>query len=146
MGYEVSRPRAKYAKESLAVNVLETEQLLPGQFACFFSAHVLEHVPSVAEVIGLAKRLLSPNGVFVAFCPNGSTAYRERSPKSFKAAWGKVHPNYLSADYYERAFSGLPMLLASSPYDHASISAWDQCGNLVLDLSGPELLCVVVVP
>lgn len=90
--YEISRPRADYARAKLGVNVLASspDSAAPGEFAdafdCFFSSHVVEHVPQPSAVIALAAALLKPGGYFVAITPNGSEDFQRTAPD----AWHQV--------------------------------------------------------
>ena len=144
-GFEISRPRARYARDKLGLPVTSDAQDLPTGVDCFFSAHVLEHVPAVGNVLELARRVVRPGGLFVAFTPNGSTAYRNRQPQRFHTAWGKFHPNFLSDDFYATLLADKPYLLASSPYDPQAIAGWNQQKQQRLDLSGGELLCAAIL-
>lgn len=139
---EVSGPRAGFAREKLGVNVLSS--VAPtAAYDVFFSAHVLEHVPSVASVIALAHQVLRPGGLFVAFTPNGSAAHRARSPSSWHLLWGLVHTNFLDDAFYRARFSGRPYLLASAPYRLGEFSEWrGQIAPRILDLGGDELVAV----
>lgn len=110
-GYEIGVARRAYGEELLGVrHVDEPEGIVAGHplfgtFDCFFSAHVLEHVPRVRDVIALAWRCLKPGGAFVAFTPNGNTDYRAMDPRGWRHLWGGVHPNFLDAEFYDRAFA-----------------------------------------
>ncbi len=80
-GFEISRPRAAYARQELGVDVADDPSALPsGAFDCMFSSHVLEHVPAPKVAFELAERVLKPGGLFIAFVPNGSEASRAAIP------------------------------------------------------------------
>lgn len=111
----------------------------------FFSSHVLEHVPSVRQVFKLARRVTKQGGLFIAFTPNGSEPFRRRDEQSFKWLWGEVHPNILTDEFYRNLFSGVPLLLASPPYDYREIGNWDRACRKEFELAGNELLAVAVV-
>jgi 2-polyprenyl-3-methyl-5-hydroxy-6-metoxy-1,4-benzoquinol methylase len=141
--YEISRPRADYARTHLDVDVVSDAADLKGSVDVFFSCHVLEHVPSVEESIALGFSLLRPGGYFVAFTPNGSTACRAANPGSWQNAWGMKHPNYLDEVFYKKAFGSRPYYLASHPYDLDELAAWIRnTGQQVGDMSGRELLAI----
>jgi 2-polyprenyl-3-methyl-5-hydroxy-6-metoxy-1,4-benzoquinol methylase len=147
-GFEISRPRCAYAREFLEVDATWDTAELNGPFDVFFSAHVLEHVPSVSKTIDLASRLLRKGGFFVAFTPNGSKQYRRREPLRWKRAWGQVHPNFLDEVYYASRFQTYPYFIASSPYDEAALKDWVKEASSRREqrfgrLDGPELLIVV---
>ena len=146
--YEISRPRCEYAKKYMGIDAKWDIDGLEGPFDIFFSAHVLEHVLAVGDVISLAVKLLKPGGCFVAFTPNGSDVYRKTHTWQWQRSWGLVHPNLIDEEYYEFIFNDMPLLVASSPYDSNAIKEWACIEDLkikqkVLNLSGKELLCVV---
>jgi hypothetical protein len=66
-------------------------------------------------------------------------------PEAYHRAWGGVHPLYLDSEFYLRAFAERPILLASHPYDHDRLAAWDRSQSLTLELKGPELLAAVAL-
>lgn len=111
LSYEIAEDRRKYGVAKLGVrHVDEPFAISPGHplhnaFDCFFSAHVLEHVPAPSRVIDLAWRCLRPGGVFIAVTPNGMQAYRERFPHSWRTMWGGVHPNLIDNEFYDEQFS-----------------------------------------
>lgn len=144
-GCEISRARAAFGREKLSVPIVtEAVELRPGADV-FFSAHVLEHVPSIHEAAALARRVLKPGGLFLAFTPNGSSGLRQKDPAAHRRLWGQVHPNLLSDEFYQKLFEGQPLLLASSPYDLPAVQSWDQRGTALLDCSGPELMAAAVI-
>jgi len=143
--YEISEPRRRYAIKNLECTVHSRfADITPG-FDVFFSSHVLEHVPSPKNVIELALSVVKPGGVFIAFTPNGAAPHRAKEPAKWQKLWGLVHPNFLDDQYYRLQFAAYPYLLASDPYDLNAIKSWDASKQRqrVLDLSGPELLCIV---
>ncbi len=144
--YEISVPRASYAKEKLGVNVYRSLPDLPGQFDIFFSSHVLEHVPSVKDAIDFGMSILKPGGLFVSFTPNGSDGFREAKFDSWNSLWGNVHPNFLDDEFYRKYFSQYSHMIASVPYPLNEIKKWGtdldyKESNLKLD--GEELLVLV---
>ena len=144
--FEVSALRAKFATEKLDLIVHTDPSEINGMFDLFFSAHVLEHVPSVSKILKWAEDHLVPGGLFVAFTPNGTHAFREKSPKDWSKLWGMVHPNFLDDAYYRTRFMSQKYLLMSNPYDLNRISNFmsnnsDCFGETSLD--GDELLVVV---
>jgi len=143
-GYEISKGRAAFANEKLGLNVSSSMPSAAASFDVFFSAHVLEHVPSIQHVIDSAKKLLRQGGLFVSFTPNGSEPFRRSNRLAFSTSWGKVHPNIITDTFYQKAFAASPLLLASSPFNLDVLTSWERRGNLLLDLSGPELLAAAV--
>src|SRR5262249_24072935 len=108
--YEIALDRRTYAIEKLGISHIDQPfaigegHPLHQTFDCFFTAHVLEHVPAPSKVIDLAWRCLKDGGAFVAFTPNGNDAFRTFNPQSWRRMWGGVHPNYLDDVFYEQHF------------------------------------------
>lgn len=116
VSYEISQPRAEYAKTNLGVKVYtDIARLNESEFDVFFSAHVLEHVPSPVATIAFAKRKLRSGGSFLAFTPNGSDAFLRADRRAWQKLWGLVHPNFLDDQFYRRQLPGVALF--SSPYD-----------------------------
>lgn len=126
VGYEIAPTRRNYARDQLGVEVvtrfdgLSADDKLRGTFDCFFSSHVLEHVPSPSQVIREARALLKPGGLFVACIPNGSARRRARDREWVKH-WGQVHPNFLDEVYLDHEFRDWPRLFTSSNLYHPVI-------------------------
>lgn len=129
--FEISVPRANFARANLDVKVYSSLSEVSGSFDIFFSSHVLEHVPSVQEAIDFGFSILRPGGLFIAFTPNGSAAYRRKDPKGWHKLWGLVHPNFLDDVYYKYRFSDSSFFLSSNPYSIQDINKWkiDQGGG-----------------
>jgi len=142
--FEISVPRCEYAKTYLGINAQTRMENVDGPFDVFFSAHVLEHVPSVSRSLEFARKILRPEGWFVAFTPNGSDAFKARKQELWKYSWGLVHPNVIDDLFYSNAFKSDLYLLASSPYDLESIRQWAslQQASVSLNLDGDELLII----
>ena len=141
--YEISSSRGEYAAARLGCKIHSDFSSIKPGFDVFFSSHVLEHVPSVREVIRLGMSILRPGGMFIAFSPNGAAAHRLTDPAGWQQSWGLVHPNLLDDEYYHHQFGGLSYLLSSDPYDLRAIHRW-AIGNEAqhtLGLSGGELMC-----
>ena len=142
-GYEISRPRAEFGIKQLDLEIYTDESLLGKGNDIFFSSHVIEHHPDIAAMIRLGESLLKEGGYFVAFCPNGSAAYRIKNKEAFHHAWGKVHPNYLNADFYKYVFGDRPYYISSSPIKKENIHPLQENEAVIDDLSGEELLIIV---
>lgn len=138
--FDVSVPRATYARTKLGIKVHSSLSEVSGSFDVFFSSHVLEHVPSVKQAIEFGMQILKPGGLFVAFTPNGSLGFRRKEGKAWKKLWGLVHPNLLDDKYYRATFSGKRFLLSSDPYPIKEIEKWRVGHSSVLPLDGVELL------
>jgi ubiquinone/menaquinone biosynthesis C-methylase UbiE/transcription elongation factor Elf1 len=146
VAFEISKPRCRYAREKLNVAARDNlAGLTENEFDIFFSAHVLEHVPAIADVFAYAQKKLKKGGLFLAFTPNGSEAYRNRPDGSWNQLWNMVHPNFLDDQFYKRAFPNV--LLASDPYDYTMISQRWSSGKMSpsLKLDGEELMAAVKV-
>lgn len=140
--FEISRPRAEYGNANLGLDIKsDKNKLLPGN-NLFYSSHVIEHVPSIADMIHEAKRLLTPDGIFMAECPNGSSSFRKLNPKGFHQGWGLVHPNYLTDKFYKHLFRHNPYFLTSSPFDLDAIRLWDGKSQVTYSISGGQLLII----
>ncbi len=120
--FDIGRTRRRYAHEKLDVNTIGNMDDLPGSlvgaFDCFFSAHVLEHVPSPRQVFAYAIQLLKVNGVFVSFTPNGCQEHRNSSD-DWSKAWGEVHPNYIDVRFLDKNFRLSPRCAGASPVANA---------------------------
>ncbi len=148
---EISRSRRAYAADKLGVRVVEDTAYFAnsqrGSFDCFFSAHVLEHVPSPNAVISLARKLLKPGGLFVAATPNGSMTFRNAREKAWMKFWGEVHPNLLDEVFYTSIFSSEPLLVFSRDERDAGptadeVAVFWRGERVVSRLGGHELVCV----
>ncbi len=122
--FEVAHGRKLYAQEKLGIQVVDDMNLATAefvaQFDCFFSAHVLEHVPSPAQSFDYAMRLLKPDSIFVSFTPNGSAGFRAVSP-DWSKLWGEVHPNLIDDVFLDHSFKRSSRVIGSSPVTNAFI-------------------------
>lgn len=144
--YEISKPRAEYARKKLGLKVHESLQDVTGTFDIFFSSHVLEHVPSVSKVIEFGFSILRPGGLFLAITPNGSDEHRKTNYSSWSKLWGAVHPNFLDSKYYNHYFREKNLFISSNPFDLKAIHDWGStgsCGSRQLKLNGSDLLILV---
>ncbi len=111
ISYEIGRRRAQYARERLACTMVDDLRSLDGAIDCFFSAHVIEHLPDPAITYREAAHLLRPGGLFVCFCPNGNPE-RERIDDKYDHVWGKVHPTYITPSFMRWACAVHGLVLA----------------------------------
>ncbi len=139
--FEVAPTRRRYASEKLRVRTVDdmdrAAEEFSGAFDCFFSAHVLEHVPAPALSFQYAMRLLRHGGLFVSFTPNGSDAYRRIAPRWSKV-WGESHPNFIDAVFLDRSFKGSPRAAGSSPVQNPALPNSNVLARLD-GLAGAEL-------
>lgn len=118
--FEIAPTRRSYAEQKLNVSVISNMEAaiqnpeLAGAFDCFFSSHVIEHVPFPSRVFEYADALLKPDGIFVSFTPNGSEAAKLASP-DWNRWWGEVHPNAIDDTFLDSAFRKVPRIVGSSP-------------------------------
>lgn len=144
--FEVSANRSRYAHEKLGLTIVKDMEAavtnLALSFDCFFSAHVLEHLPSPAQSFAYAMRLLKVGGVFVSFTPNGSQRYRVAAPDDWNKLWGDVHPNFIDDVFLDRNFKLSPRALGSTPHlGNVSLPAKSEL-KLLDDLDRWELFFV----
>ncbi|MGC4036277.1 MAG: methyltransferase domain-containing protein [Chitinophagaceae bacterium] len=139
--YEISKPRAAYGKH-LGIDIFTDESMLKENVDVFFSSHVIEHLPDIKMMFRLSQKLINENGFFVSFCPNGSEEFKQKNPESFHHFWGQVHPNFLNANFYAKAFRDVPYLIGSNFSSDNDILQWNQESQTMLDLSGHELFVI----
>jgi hypothetical protein len=139
---EISASRAKFGNENLGLNILTDENSLRPGNDVFFSSHVIEHHPDIRTMTELAKKLLVPEGFYIAFCPNASDAFRKLRPESFHKLWGLVHPNYLSDKFFAYLFSDNPYFIGSNPYDLEALRNWDKGSQVIGNLQGVEIFII----
>ena len=117
--YEISKPRAEYARTKLGCSLIENLDELPGKVKCFFSSHVIEHLPNPSLIWELGQKVLSDDGFIVCFCPNGDPASESAwGPGGYDRIWGKVHPMLITSRYFQSmsARHGFRASIFSSPY------------------------------
>ena len=139
--FEISKIRADYGNKNLGLEIKTNEAALEGNVDIFFSSHVIEHHPDIPGMMNLAGRLLKPDGLFIAVCPNGSEEFRKNNFYSFHHSWGKVHPNYLTNEFYQKRFSNNPYYIGSSPFNFDRISKFDR-EQYIDSLCGEELILI----
>lgn len=136
--YEVSRPRARYAAEKLGCTVVPEPDDVPEKVDCFYSAHVIEHLPDPRLIWKKADAILKPDGLVVLLMPNGEPSREEKEP-NYHLIWGQVHPLLLRAkalDVMAREY-GFIGSAYTSPYDLHAIA-----NGTPGQLDGDELLFV----
>lgn len=113
-GFEVSRPRGKYAGDKLGIDVFFKESDLPDNiFDIVFTSHVIEHVPNPIDMIQTIRRVLKPNGVCFGLTPNGSTDYKNKNLTGWMNAWGRKHAMYLDVVFMQKALFPNQYLITS---------------------------------
>lgn len=112
--FEIAPTRRRFASDRMGVRVVTGLDRLAPSFDCFFSAHVLEHVPSPSAAIRSGLRILKRGGIFACFTPNGSTSYRAATP-TWSTIWGALHPQLIDELFLDRIFTNYPRCIGSSP-------------------------------
>ena len=140
--YEISQVRSLYAKKNLDIEIVDLLNP-PTGLDIFFSNHVLEHVPSPSETIALAKRMLKPDGLFIAITPNGSEEFKNTDFSAWHMLWAQDHPNLLNEVFYKKEFNDNPYIISSFPKDLEKISQWNiKNEQMTLSLNTSELLVI----
>lgn len=140
LSYEIGRDRAQYAKAKLNCTMIGDLRSLDGTVDCFFSSHVIEHLPSPTLLFDEAGRVLRPGGLIVCYCPNGAVERERKHPVAYHQNWGMVHPLMLTPDFLrgEARRRGLTeFAVFSSPVSSGDIES-HRDGNL----DGDELLMI----
>jgi 2-polyprenyl-3-methyl-5-hydroxy-6-metoxy-1,4-benzoquinol methylase len=138
--YEIGRERARYAKEKLQCTMVSDLETLDGTVDCFFSSHVIEHLPNPRIMFDAAQKALRPEGLFVCYAPNGAIEREQKDIAAYDKHWNKVHPLMLTPDFlkgeaHRRGFTRCTVF--SNPVDPADIQAGRDG-----DLEGDELLMI----
>jgi SAM-dependent methyltransferase len=137
--FEVSRARAGYARSSLGCETVDNLSTLDGKVDCFFSSHVIEHLPNPTTILEMARKALRPGGVGVTFCPNGdpSSAWSDH----YGDLLGKHHPSVITPAFLRHAcaVAGFTVNMYSNPYDLDGIANAVDAGAL----PGDELCAVM---
>jgi len=144
--FEISGPRCAFARKRLGVDSSTTLDEADKGFDVVFSAHVLEHLPSIEHAIRFGLEALRPGGLWVAFTPNGSPDYRAVNPYGWHRSWGYVHPQLPDAEYYRHRFASDIFLIATIPYDLDRLKEWDGKSQMVLAQQGCELMVALRKP
>ena len=143
-GFEIAKPRAEFGRK-IGVHIHYQLHTIGHDLDLVMSNHTIEHLPIISEFVSLSASRLKRDGIFLAFCPNGSPEYRIREPKIFHVNWGFLHPNYLDIQFAATLFKNNPYLILTGDwnYDLNLLSAWDgnsqQIGHL---RSGKELMII----
>ena len=146
LGFELSRPRARYAREHVGVNVLEDFAALDnlaGTFDIVFSSHVIEHIPTPRAVFDRFRRMLKPGGTLISFVPNCGGADARKLGAQWGPMMGMRHCLSIDKPFIQYALPrhGLSSLwFDSPPYDIPSISKRSSKCDGQTDPAGHELL------
>jgi SAM-dependent methyltransferase len=147
VGFEISKPRASYAREHLGVPVIDSVEALAAfpdnSFDIIYSNHVLEHLPSIGRVLASFGRLLKPDGIAIHVLPNFSGNARR---SGLWLDWiGEDHPIAPSVDFFKKALPAAALsrfAFGSTPLDARAIAAVTARSDQAPQLDGDELLIV----
>lgn len=130
LAFEISRPRAAFARDALGLPILTTNEELAalpnGSIDIVFASHVLEHLPRLAEPLQTFSRILRPGGVLAVFVPNCTgieepAVWREKN----LFAIGEKHTIAFDAAFFERNLPayGFETRTFTEPYPDAKAIA-----------------------
>jgi len=136
VGHEVSKRRCDYAREHMGIEAVPELEHISGCFDVIFSAHVLEHVAALEDVLSWSECHLERTGLFVAVTPNGSNEYRQRFPRRWNRHWGDVHPLYLDETYWRNRLHDRPYFVTSRIDDYQAMRDWSRAGEESLQQTG----------
>ncbi|WP_436515263.1 class I SAM-dependent methyltransferase [Ekhidna sp. To15] len=144
IGFELSKPRATFGSQNLGVQIFTNQNDLQGEMDLVFSSHVIEHLTDIKSFVSLSRELLNQDGLFMAFCPNGSEEYRRREPNIWHVNWGFLHPNFLNIEFARFLFKNNPYLILTGDWDYdvKILNDWDQKSQVVGNADGKELLII----
>lgn len=143
-GFEISKIRAGFG-EKIGVKIHFNENTVSAGLDLIMSNHAIEHLPVISDFIRFCSSKLKEDGIFVAFCPNGSDEYRKREPGIFHVNWGFLHPNYLDIDFAKTVFRRNPYMILTGDWNfHTNIlSSWDGNSQIIGETrDGKELLII----
>ena len=145
MGFELSVPRAKFGSRKLEVEIVTDENDIRNNNDFIVNSHVIEHLLDIKKFKKLCQSKLNEDGIFMAFCPNGSKEYQMREPEIFHITWGFLHPNYLDVDFASHLFADNPYLILTGDweFDFAKLEGWDGISQVIDEKrDGKELLII----
>jgi SAM-dependent methyltransferase len=146
VGFEISQPRADFARARLGVSTITDLAELHcdnrNAFDAIFASHVLEHLPSLAGVFERFVSLLAPGGLLLAFVPNCGGLNARR----FGVRWGPMcceeHTIAFDAGFFERNLPrhGFKVLSFSDPYSPDLLSRLHSADSVAKPTNGDELV------
>ena len=143
-GFEPSVARATFGRAKLGLDIVSDRNDIRGHFDAVFSAHVVEHVPTISELLAFALSKLKPGGILVAVTPNGSLNHRQRRPERWRRIWGFKHPILLDEEYLTRELVSYPCLITTRLRDFQGLARWSKGPRTIVgDTAGWELLVAV---
>jgi 2-polyprenyl-3-methyl-5-hydroxy-6-metoxy-1,4-benzoquinol methylase len=149
VGFEISRPRATYARDRLGAAMYdsmdELKALGSNVFDVIHASHVLEHLPTLDGVLQTFAQLLNPGGLLVVFVPNAGGALAKQQGVHWGPMIGEKHSLALDAAFFAHNLAdyGFAPLFGSSPYDKPLLSSEDALR--AEGLPGDELLVLATL-
>jgi 2-polyprenyl-3-methyl-5-hydroxy-6-metoxy-1,4-benzoquinol methylase len=147
VGFDISKPRAGYAREHLGVPVIDSLDALAAEpnesFDIIYSNNVLEHLPTIGLVLASCGRLLKPDGIAIHLLPNYSG--KARRTGEWLNWIGEDHPIAPTIEFFRNALpaAGLSRFaFATTPLDTEAIAAVTGRSGEAAQLEGDELLVV----
>ncbi|MEO5976540.1 MAG: methyltransferase domain-containing protein [Chryseolinea sp.] len=143
-GFEISRARAEFGKK-INVVIHSSREKVRNDHDLIMSSHAIEHLPVISDFVEFCRKKLGKEGIFMAFCPNGSAEYRKREPYVFHVGWGFLHPNYLDIEFATTCFKHNPYLVLTGDwiFDLNLLQSWDGISQVVgSQRDGHELLVI----
>ncbi len=129
-GFEISRSRAEFGKK-INVPIHYLHKTVRNDLDLIISSHTIKYLPVISEFIRFSSEKLKTDGIFMAFCPNGSPEYRNCEPDIFHVNWGFLHPNYLDIEFAVETFKRNPYLILTGDlsYDVDTLFDWNDYSN-----------------
>jgi 2-polyprenyl-3-methyl-5-hydroxy-6-metoxy-1,4-benzoquinol methylase len=145
VGFEISRPRAKYGRTNLGLHIIDsTDELakLPeASFDIVFSNHVVEHLPDIGATFTQLTRLLNRDGFVFHVLPN---FMGKLARSGYWVKWiGEDHPIAPAMPFFDFAMprAGLTKpIFGSDPFDDRMAHALKNQSTESLSTEGDELL------
>jgi 2-polyprenyl-3-methyl-5-hydroxy-6-metoxy-1,4-benzoquinol methylase len=148
IGFEISKPRAQFGEKNLGVKIYSELNEVPSTQDLFLSSHVIEHLIDLTQFFKYSQEKLTPNGIFMAFCPNGNAEYRQRDPNTWTGSWGDLHVNLIDIAFVKNAFKNNPYLILSGDWDYdlKVLREWDGVSQKVGNIKDGKELLVIAKP
>jgi 2-polyprenyl-3-methyl-5-hydroxy-6-metoxy-1,4-benzoquinol methylase len=126
-GLEISKPRARYGKEKLGVEIFEDPKSLITsgmKFDCIFSSHVLEHLPSPRIALDLFKAVTKPTSVLILEVPNCGGLNAEALGLNWGPFSSALHPLSFTSSFFVNSLSPFKgnFHCTSKPFDPKEVA------------------------
>ena len=142
-GFEISKPRAKFGREKLGVEIVDEfsqiDALPDNSFDVIYTRHVLEHVSNLHDAFETFQRLLKRDGTLFIFVPNAGGEDARRMGTKWGHHISEKHVLALDKSFFNKALTefGFSLQYNSWPHDKPL-----QDANSDEALDGIELLVV----